>query len=435
MNASWLTGLRALLAVGVLLGTSVAYADVPDSGDTAWMLTSTALVLFMTIPGLALFYAGLVRAANVLSVIAQCFAITCVVTLLWVTVGYSLAFGEGGAVIGDLSRALMATFSSDSVRGSVPEAAFAAFQLMFAIITPALIVGGMVERMKFSAVLLYTAVWSLVVYVPVAHWVWGGGWLQDMGFMDYAGGTVVHILAGTGALSAAIVVGPRRGFPDAIERPHNMVLTMTGAGMLWVGWLGFNGGSALTAGGDAAMAVLATHCGAAAGAFAWMLADWLGRGKPSALGTVTGMIAGLGCVTPAAGFISPGAALLIGAIAGVVCYTATNFMNLKLRIDDSLDVAPVHAVAGAVGTILVAVFASKALGVLGGGADISILAQLRVQAIGVLVVAIYGGVVSHLILMLTDFAVGNRVPTEHETTGLDQTSHDESGYAIGLRVD
>ena len=432
MKPDWTTRLRALLVICAILAASAASADVVDSGDSAWVLTATTLVLLMTIPGLALFYAGLVRAGNVLSVIMQCFAIACVVTVLWVTVGYSLAFGEGGAVIGDFSRVLMA-FSSDTVRGTIPEPAFAAFHLTFAIITPALIVGGMVERMRFAAVLLYTTIWSLVVYAPVAHWVWGGGWLQEMGFMDYAGGTVVHILAGTGALSAAVVVGPRRGFPDAIERPHNMVLTMTGAGMLWVGWLGFNGGSALAAGGEAAGAVLATQCGAAAGAFAWMLADWIRRGKPSALGTVTGMIAGLGCVTPAAGFVSPGAALVIGAIAGVLCYMATHFMNLKLRIDDSLDVAPVHAVAGALGTILVAVFASKTLGVLSGHADIAILTQLRLQVIGVLVIAIYAGTVSHLILLLTDFAVGNRVPPADETKGLDQTSHDETGYTIGLR--
>lgn len=417
-------------AVAMAMAGGAVHAQSLDSGDAGWVLTSAALVLLMTVPGLSLFYGGLVRSANVLSVLMQCFVIACIVTVLWIVAGYSLAFGEGNALIGDFSHILFVGVGNDTLIGTVPESGFAIFQLTFAIITPALIVGGFAERMRFSAVLLFAALWSMLVYVPIAHWVWGGGWLQDLGLMDAAGGTVVHIAAGTAALVAAVVLGPRHGFPDNIHRPHNMTLTMTGAGLLWVGWFGFNGGSALAANGDAAMALTVTHIAAASAALAWMFVEWARYGKPSALGAVTGMVAGLGTITPASGFVSPAAALLIGAAAGTVCFFATNILNLKLRIDDSLDVFPVHAVGGALGTMLTAVFAGSALGILGGTEDIGMLAQLRVQGIGVLVVAIYTTAVTFVILRLTDWMVGNRVSEEDEIRGLDLVSHDESGYAL-----
>ena len=407
-----------------------AWGAPVDSGDSAWVLTSTALVLLMTIPGLSVFYGGLVRSNSVLSVLMQCFSITCIVTVLWLVAGYSLAFGGDGAFIGDLSHILFTGVTLDAAVGNVPESSFAIYQLTFAIITPALVVGAFAERMRFSAVLLFAALWSLLVYVPVAHWVWGGGWLADLGLMDAAGGTVVHISAGVAALVAAIVLGPRRGFPDDVARPHNMTLTLVGAGLLWVGWLGFNGGSALAADADAAMAVTVTHISAACGALTWMLIEWLRYGKPSALGAVTGMVAGLGTITPASAFVSPAAALLIGTAAGAVCFGATNLMNLRLRVDDSLDVFPVHAVGGALGTVLTAVFASNALGIFSGHEDIRILEQVRVQVVGVLAVAIYTAGGTYLILKLTGWAVGNRVSEAEEIEGLDHASHDESGYVL-----
>ncbi|MCY4012172.1 MAG: ammonium transporter [Gammaproteobacteria bacterium] len=422
--------IRLAAALAMVFCASAARASSLDSGDAGWVLTSAALVLLMTIPGLSLFYGGLVRSVNVLSVLMQCFAITCIVTVLWVVVGYSLAFGEGGPLIGDFSRVLFIGVDGDALIGTVPEPGFAIFQLTFAIITPALIVGGFAERMRFSAAVLFAALWSMLVYVPIAHWVWGGGWLDELGLMDAAGGTVVHVAAGAAALVAAVVIGPRHGFPDSIERPHNMTLTVAGAGLLWVGWFGFNGGSALAANGDAAMALTVTHIAAATAALSWMLLEWARYGKPSALGAVTGMVAGLGTITPASAFVSPAAALLIGAVAGTVCFLATNLMNLKLRIDDSLDVFPVHAVGGGLGTILTAVFAGSALGILGGTEDIRILGQLRVQAIGVLAVAVYTTAVTYLILRLTNRLVGNRVSEDDEIQGLDLVSHDESGYAL-----
>ena len=428
-----MTSRRRLPGAILLLAAAAAPAawGAPvDSGDSGWVLTSTALVLLMTIPGLSVFYGGLVRSNSVLSVLMQCFVITCIVTVLWLVAGYSLAFGDEDALIGDFSHVLFTGITVDAAVGTVPESAFAIYQLTFAIITPALIVGAFAERMRFSAVLLFAALWSLFVYVPVAHWVWGGGWLADLGLMDAAGGTVVHVAAGVAALVAASVLGPRRGFPDDVQRPHNMTLTLVGAGLLWVGWLGFNGGGALAANGDAAMAMTVTHVSAACGALSWMLIEWLRYGKPSALGAVTGMVAGLGSITPASSFVSPAAALLIGTSAGAVCFLATNLMNLRLRIDDSLDVFPVHAVGGALGTILVAVFASNALGIFSGHEDISILAQLRVQLVGVLAVAIYTAGLTYVILKLTDWTVGNRVSEADEIQGLDLASHDESGYAL-----
>ena len=422
---------RGAFAAAVLLGSGVAWGDSLDSGDSAWILTSTALVLFMTIPGLALFYGGLVRANNVLSVLLQCFAITCMVTILWLVAGYSLAFGDTvGGAFGSLSKYLYNGVAESSLNGTIPESIFATFQLTFAIITPALIIGAFAERMRFSAVLLFTALWSLLIYSPVAHWVWGGGWLGEMGLMDFAGGTVVHVTAGTAAVVAAMVLGPRRGFPGHVQPPHNMTLTVAGAAMLWVGWFGFNGGSALAANGDAAMALTVTHISAAAGAFTWMLIEWLRYGKPSALGAVTGMVAGLGTITPASGFVGPAGALVIGIAAGAVCLFATTFMKQKLKIDDTLDVFPVHGVGGALGTILTGVFASSALGVFSGQEGISIPSQLGVQALGVLVVVAYTALGTWVLLKITGAVVGNRVSDEEETEGLDLVAHNERGYIL-----
>ena len=422
---------RGAIAATVLLGSGFAWGDSLDSGDSAWILTSTALVLFMTIPGLALFYGGLVRANNVLSVLLQCFAITCMVTILWLVAGYSLAFGDTvGGAFGSLSKYLYNGVAESSLNGTIPESIFATFQLTFAIITPALIIGAFAERMRFSAVLLFTALWSLLIYSPVAHWVWGGGWLGEMGLMDFAGGTVVHVTAGTAAVVAATVLGPRRGFPGHVQPPHNMTLTVAGAAMLWVGWFGFNGGSALAANGDAAMALTVTHISAAAGAFTWMLIEWLRYGKPSALGAVTGMVAGLGTITPASGFVGPAGALVIGIAAGAVCLFATTFMKQKLKIDDTLDVFPVHGVGGALGTILTGVFASSALGVFSGQEGISIPSQLGVQALGVLVVVAYTALGTWVLLKITGAVVGNRVSDEEETEGLDLVAHNERGYIL-----
>ncbi len=423
--------MRLFLTMALLLVSGAAAAeDVLDKGDTAWILTSTALVLFMTIPGLSLFYAGLVRSKNVLSVLMQCFTLTCLMSILWLLLGYSLAFGEGNAFIGDLSNVFLANIGEDTLSGTIPESAFALFQMTFAVITPALIVGGFAERMRFSAMLLFCTAWLLLVYAPVCHWVWGGGWLSEMGAMDFAGGIVVHITAGVAAIVAAVVLGSRRGFPSQPMPPHNMTLTITGAGMLWVGWFGFNGGSALAANGDAAMAMLVTHISAAAGAFTWLTAEWIRYGKPSALGAVTGMVAGLGTITPASGFVGPGGALVIGILAGVICFAATNYIKRTLKIDDSLDVFPVHGVGGILGTLLTAVFASSALGVFSGQHDIVILDQLGVQAIGVLSAIVYTAVVSFVLLKLTDVLVGNRVDDEEELQGLDLVLHNERGYDL-----
>jgi len=315
--------LIASLLMLMLPGFAQAEEAAANGANTAWILTSTALVLFMTLPGLALFYGGLVRSKNVLSVLMQCFSIAGVVSILWLVAGYSLAFGEGNAWIGDFSKVMMGGVGRDTLSGDIPESLFMLFQMTFAIITPALVIGAFVERMKFSAMLLFSALWLMLVYVPVTHWVWGGGWLGQMGLYDFAGGTVVHITAGVAALVCALVLGPRRGFPEVAMPPHNMTMSVMGAGMLWVGWFGFNGGSALAANGDAAMAMLVTHISAAAGAMLWMTMEWIKFGKPSALGAVTGMVAGLGTITPASGFVGPGGALVIGVLAGFVCFNAT----------------------------------------------------------------------------------------------------------------
>jgi len=428
---------RTLPALAVLLGLPgavLAGEAEMSGGNTAWILTSTALVLFMTLPGLALFYGGLVRSKNVLSVLMQCFAIGGVSSILWLLVGYSLAFGEGNAYIGDFSKVLMAGIGRDALAGDIPEALFMLFQMTFAIITPALIIGGFAERMKFSAVLLFSALWLLAVYVPVTHWVWGGGWLGQMGLYDFAGGVVVHITAGVAALVAAIVLGPRKGFPGTAMPPHNMTMTLTGAGMLWVGWFGFNGGSALAANGDAAMAMLVTHIAAATGAMTWMFIEWKRFGKPSALGAVTGMVAGLGTITPASGFIGPGGALVLGLLAGAVCFGATMYIKRVLKIDDSLDVFPVHGVGGILGTFLAGVLSATSLGAFSGygfaEGNATMGDQVSVQLIGIVSVIVFTAVVTWLILKVVGALVGLRVSEEQEQQGLDIHSHEERGYDI-----
>ncbi len=410
-----------------------AFADVINGADTAWIMTSTALVLFMTLPGLALFYGGLVRSNNILSVLMQCFAIAGIVSMLWFIAGYSLAFSGDNPFIGNLSNFMLAQVTIDSVSGSIPESLFAMFQMTFAIITPALIVGGFAERMKFSAVLLFSSIWLFVVYAPITHWVWGGGWLGDT--LDYAGGTVVHITAGVAALVAAIVLGPRQEFLKKPIPPHNMTMTFIGAAMLWVGWFGFNGGSALSAGGDAAMAILATHLSAAAGAMTWMFYEWIKFGKPTALGSVTGMVAGLGTITPASGFVGPAGALVIGIIAGAVCFNAVIIIKQKFKIDDSLDVFPVHGVGGICGTILVGFFASKELGIFSGQGGwsheaIVISDQLQIQLTAVVATAAYTALATFVILKIVDVVTGLRVDSQTETQGLDLDSHGETGYNL-----
>ncbi len=409
--------------------------DGINTGDTAWMLTATALVLFMTLPGLALFYGGLVRAKNVLSVLMQCFAITCVVSLLWVIGLYSLTFAPGGPLIGGLGKMFMNGVTTASQSGTVPEVVFSMFQLTFAVITPALIVGGFAERMKFSAMLIFSVLWSILVYAPVCHWVWApDGWLFTRGLIDFAGGTVVHITAGTAALVAAIVMGRRAGYGSMPMMPHNLTMTVTGAGMLWVGWFGFNGGSALAANGHAGMAIMVTHVSAAAGAISWSIMELVKYKKASVLGIVTGMVAGLGTITPASGVVGPGGALLIGLIAGYVCFNATHILKRKLLVDDSLDVFPVHGVGGIIGTLMAGIFASNALGVFSGqgyAAGMAMGSQFLVQALGVAVVGIYTAVVTYVLLKLVQKLVGLRVNAEGEYAGLDTSEHNERGYDLG----
>lgn len=401
-----------------------------NGANTAWILTSTALVLFMTLPGLALFYAGLVRSKNVLSVLMQCFTIACAMSILWMLFVYGLAFGDGGTlnkIIGG-GKIMISGMMLDSVSGDIPETVFFMFQMTFAIITPALIVGGFAERMKFSAVLWFSALWLVLVYAPVCHWVWGGGWLADRGFMDFAGGAVVHINAGVAAIVAAMVLGNRKGFPESPILPHNMTLTVAGASMLWVGWFGFNAGSALAANANAGMAMVATHISAAAGSLAWMACEWIRYGKPSVLGIVTGMVAGLGTITPASGFVGPAGALIIGILAGVVCFFATQFIKRSLKIDDSLDVFPVHGVGGILGTLLTGILAAESLG--GLGLETGIGAQFVTQLIGVVATIVWCGVLSFVILKLLDMTIGIRVSTDEETEGLDLAQHNERGYSL-----
>ena len=414
-----------------------ASASELDTGDTAWILTSTALVLFMTIPGLALFYGGLVGKKNVLSVLMQCFSITAVVTVIWTIFGYSMAFDTTGMVAGEIgmnafvggfSKAFLNGVGVDTLSGTIPEVLFFAFQLTFAIITPALIIGSFAERMKFSAMLLFTGLWVIFCYFPIAHMVWGGegSFLGDKGVIDFAGGIVVHITAGTAALVAAIVIGARRGYPNQLTPPHNLTLTMIGTAMLWVGWFGFNGGSALASGGQAAMAVVVTQISPCVAALTWIFLESVRSGKPSALGFVTGAIAGLAAITPASGTVGPLGAIVIGAVSSILAYIAATYIKFRFSYDDALDVVGVHGVGGLVGIILVAIFASTSYG--GSIADLDIGAQLGVQIYGGIFAVVYTAIVSYIVLKVVDMLVGLRVNEDEERQGLDITDHGEEGY-------
>ena len=415
-----------------LLNADVALASDGQisNANTAWILTSTALVLFMTLPGLAFFYGGLVRSKNVLSVLMQCFSLACLVSIMWVAFLYSLAFGDGGSLnsyIGGLDNSFLVGLSASSMSGDIPETVFVMFQLTFAIITPALIVGGFAERMKFSSMFIFSFVWMILVYAPICHMVWGGGFLGEMGLMDFAGGTVVHINAGVAALVLAIYLGNRTGFQTVPMPPHNLSMTVAGASMLWVGWFGFNAGSALAADQSAGMAMLVTHIGAASGSLAWMFREWSRSGKPSVLGIVTGMVAGLGTITPASGFVGPMGALLIGTLAGLICYEATQYIKNKINIDDSLDVFPVHGVGGILGTLLTAIFASSQFG--GLGMENSISDQFLIQLFGVVFTIIWCTIFTIVAIKVAEIFTGNlRVTNEDEETGVDISSHGESSY-------
>ncbi|HTG77414.1 MAG TPA: ammonium transporter [Steroidobacteraceae bacterium] len=439
------TVLRGALTLLPLLAPALGHtqdaAPVLDTGNTAWMLTSTVLVLFMTIPGLALFYAGMVRSKNVLSVLMQCFAVTALITILWLLYGYSLAFDTTGMVegevnfrsfIGGLGKAFMSTINLETLTGTIPESVFATFQLTFAIITPALIVGAFAERMRFSAMLLFLGLWFTIVYTAMTHMVWSGvgGLMWDWGVLDFAGGTVVHINAGVAGLVAALVLGKRKGYPTTPMPPHNLALTVIGASMLWVGWFGFNAGSAVSAGQSAGMAMLVTQIATAAAALAWMFAEWVSHGKPSVLGIASGAVAGLVAITPASGTAGPMGALAIGVAAGVFCFLASTRLKRKLGYDDSLDVFGVHAVGGIVGAILTGMFAFPSLGGVWDPGDKTIGAQLWIQTKGVLFTVVFTGVGSFVLLKLVDVLVGLRVSSEDETLGLDLALHDERGYNL-----
>lgn len=421
----------ALPALLLLITTPAVAQDAVNGADTAWILTATALVLFMTLPGLALFYGGLVRAQNVLSVLMHCFAIACLASILWLAVVYSIAFSDGGsmnAVVGGLDKAFLSGVGRDAVSGTIPESVFFMFQMTFAIITPALIVGAYPERVQFPTVLIFSGLWLILVYGPVTHWIWGGGWLADLGVIDFAGGLVVHATAGSSALVFAIMLGGRTGFPREVKPPHNPGMTMMGAAMLWVGWFGFNAGSALTAGGDAGMAMVVTHLSAATASLMWMAIEWFKYGKPSLIGIVTGMVAGLATITPAAGSVGPAGALIIGALAGGVCYWAVSFIKNKVQIDDSLDVFAVHGVGGIMGTLLIPFLAATSLG--GSGLDMSVGAQFGVQALGVVTVVLWSVIASFIILKIAQAVSGLRVDKDSETEGLDVTTHGERGYSL-----
>ena len=401
-----------------------------DAGNTAWLITATALVLFMTLPGLALFYGGLVRAENLLSVLMQCFAIACLVSVAWLAGGYSLAFNGTGAFIGDLHKALLLGVARDAVapNTTLPETVFFMFQMTFAIITPALMIGAFVERMRFGAVLLFSLLWLFLVYVPVAHWIWGGGWLAQRGVLDFAGGLVVHLTAGISALVLAIMLGSRTGFPDDVKPPHAPWMTMAGACMLWVGWFGFNAGSALKAGADAGMAMTVTHISAATAALVWILIEWVKFGKPSMIGAVTGAVAGLASITPASGYVGPGAALIIGIAGGAICYVMVGVVKRRFRIDDSLDVFAVHGVGGATGILLTAFFADAALGGVGLAEGRSMSGQAVIQLTGIAATLLWSLLVSFVIVKVVHAVTGLRVSAETEEQGLDLRLHGERGY-------
>ena len=419
-----LLGLALLLAL-----PNIALADELNSGDTAWMLTSTALVLFMTIPGLALFYGGLVRTKNVLSVLMQCFTLTAIMTLVWVIIGYSLAFNTDGmeagstsinSFVGGLGTMFLSGVTASSLSGTIPETVFITFQMTFAIITPALIVGAFAERMKFSAMILFSILWSIVVYAPICHMAWSGdgSFFGDMGVLDFAGGTVVHINAGIAALVACIVIGKRQGYPNTLMAPHSLTITVIGASMLWIGWFGFNAGSAVAADGTAGMAMLVTQVATASATLGWMAAEWIRLGKPSILGAVTGAVAGLVAITPASGSVGPMGAIVVGLASGVLCFWAATSLKRALGYDDSLDAFGVHGIGGIVGALLTGIFAAESLGGQGLSAD-SIGGQFVVQLIAVVFTIVYCGVLSFILLKIVDAIVGLRVSQDEETEGLD----------------
>ena len=422
---------KIVSAIGLLVTANIASADELSAGDTAWMLTSTVLVLFMTIPGLALFYGGMVRSKNILSVLMQCFAITGLSTILWVVVAYSLAFGEGNWFWGGFDKLFLSGVTLDSLNGTIPETVFMTFQMTFAIITPALIVGAFAERMKFSAMLAFMGIWVVFIYAPVCHWVWGGGWLGSWEVLDFAGGTVVHIYAGIAGLVAAIVLGKRQGYGATAMRPNNLGYTLIGAAMLWVGWFGFNAGSQLAADGVAGMAMAVTQVATAAAALAWMFCEWKVHGKPSALGIASGAVAGLVAITPASGYVGPMGALVIGIASGIGCYWASTKVKNHFGYDDSLDVFGVHCIGGIIGAMLTGIFASNALGAFSGSQEIAnIGVQLVNQGVSVVATLAYSGIGSYVILKLLDRLMGLRVSEDVESEGLDLTLHDERGYNI-----
>ena len=427
------SSVRQRLGAGAaLLATpSLALAAELDSGDTAWMITATALVLLMTIPGLSLFYAGMVRSKNVLSMFMQCFAITGLVSILWALYAYSLAFDEGNLVIGGLGKAFLSGVTVDTVSGTIPESVFVMYQMTFAIITPALIVGAFAERMKFSAMLVFMVFWLTLCYAPVCHWIWGGGWLAGLGILDFSGGTVVHINAGVTGLAVVFVLGPRKGYPTTPMPPNNLAYTLVGAGMLWVGWFGFNGGSGHAANGTAGMALLVTQLATAAAAFAWMFCEWTRHGKPSVLGIASGAIAGLVAITPASGSVGPMSALLIGTVSGIVCFFVSTGLKSALGYDDSLDVFGIHCGGGIVGALLTGVLCAVPFGGAGFGAgNASIAEQLLAQAIGVFATMTFTFIVSFAVLVLIHATMGLRVTEEQEEQGLDLALHVERGYML-----
>lgn len=442
MTLRKIAGLGALLSLALPGVALAAEEPVLNSGDTAWMLISTALVLLMTIPGLALFYGGMVRAKNVLSIMMQCFAITGLITILWVVYGYSLAFDTAGmekgvlnfnSFVGGLDKAFLSGLTADGLTSATalfPESVFITFQMTFAIITPALIVGAFAERMKFSAMLIFMAVWFTVVYAPIAHMVWSGdgALMWDWGVLDFAGGTVVHINAGIAGLVACLVLGKRKGYPTTPMAPHNLGYTLVGAAMLWIGWFGFNAGSAAAANGTAGMAMLVTQIATAAAALAWMFAEWITHGKPSALGIASGVVAGLVAITPAAGTAGPMGALVIGLASGVICFFAATSLKRALKYDDSLDAFGVHAVGGIVGALLTGIFAAPSLGGFGSVEDIGV--QFFVQFKGVAFTVVYTAVVTFVILKVLDLVMGLRVTEEEEAVGLDLALHNERGYNL-----
>lgn len=424
---------QLLFSIALCLAPELANADELNSADTAWILTSAGLVLFMTLPGLALFYGGLVRTKNVLSVIMACFSITSLISMIWALAGYSLAFTDGGnwqTFIGGLSQLGFISMTADRLIGNLPESVFAMYHMTFAIFAPALIVGALAERVRFFPLLLFCALWELLVYVPICHWIWGNGWLAEKGVMDFAGGIVVHGSAGVAALVGAIMIGSRRGFPRTPLMPHNLTMTAMGAGILWVGWHGFSAGSALMANGSAGMAMLSTHLCASSASITWIIMDTLKFGKPSVLGALTGMVAGLGMIAAGAGFVSPLAALIIGVVAGIACFYSIQLIKLKWQIDDALDVFPVHGVSGILGALLTGIFADEGLGGTGLLVESGMLQQVSMQLLGIAVTIAWSGAISFGLFKLIAKSVGLRVTDEAETQGLDISQHDQQGYNL-----